>query len=292
MNPDPVLVRAQLDRILASPEFSSAGRHSRLLRYLVERTLAGDGEQLKEYVLGTEVFDRADSYDPRLDSIVRVEARRLRTRLDDYYRGHGANDQLIIAVPTGSYLPVFSERSAPIPAAEVAVPRSRPYGPATFVAAITVAAVLIATALAIYSNRTPAQASTESSIAVLPFEHFSTREEDAKLVAQMTHLVTAELARLGRLSVASTTSATRYSSGTASVPAIATALDVDYLLEASVVITGQQLHLVVRLVDGRRDRKMWVSEYDARSADLSSAARQIAVATADAVQRTVQNAPR
>ena len=77
-------VRAELDRIFASKGFGGAGRLSRLLRYVVDRTLAGESDQLKEYVVGVEVFDRDASYDPRLDSIVRVEAGRLRSRLDEF----------------------------------------------------------------------------------------------------------------------------------------------------------------------------------------------------------------
>jgi TolB-like protein len=287
MSIHPDSVRAALERILASPEFATAGRHSRLLRYLVERTLAGEGDQLKEYVLGTEVFDRADSYDPRLDSIVRVEARRLRARLEDYYRAGGSADQLIISIPTGTYVPVFTTRSdtaAVVPPGTNGDRRSRT---ALVVIAVTAAIVVISTALTLYVNR-PAQASSEPGIAVLPFEHFSTREEDARLVAQITDMVTAELAKIDRISVASRTSAARYAAGGDAVPAIAEALDVDFLLEASVVVTGQNLHLVVRLVNARSDRKVWVSEYDARATEIGDAARRIAANTAEAIQRTVQ----
>src|SRR5829696_5413812 len=83
-------VRAELDRILASKGFASAGRLSKLLRYVVDKTLAGETDQLKEYAVGVEVFERDGNYDPRLDSIVRVEAGRLRSRLDEYYNGEGA----------------------------------------------------------------------------------------------------------------------------------------------------------------------------------------------------------
>ena len=72
-------VRAELDRILASKGFATAGRLSKLLRYVVDKTLAGETDQLKEYSVGIEVFERDEKYDPRLDSIVRVEAGRLRT---------------------------------------------------------------------------------------------------------------------------------------------------------------------------------------------------------------------
>ncbi|HEY3516370.1 MAG TPA: adenylate cyclase, partial [Gammaproteobacteria bacterium] len=81
MSPTGDDVRRQLDRLLASAGFANAGRMSRFLKFVVEKTLAGEGERLKEYVIGVEVFDRDASYDPRLDSIVRVEAARLRAKL-------------------------------------------------------------------------------------------------------------------------------------------------------------------------------------------------------------------
>ena len=75
-------IEDHLQRILASKEFASSARMSRFLRFAVERVMCGQSEQLKEYVLGVEVFDRKPSYDPRVDPIVRVEARRLRSKLE------------------------------------------------------------------------------------------------------------------------------------------------------------------------------------------------------------------
>ena len=95
-----------------SQTFAGSDRMSRLLRYLVDRTLAGEADQLKEYVLGVEVFDRDQRYDPRLDSIVRVEVRRLRSKIDEYYAGPGTADSVSIAIPKGSYVPVFDARPA------------------------------------------------------------------------------------------------------------------------------------------------------------------------------------
>ena len=103
-------VRAELDRVLASRGFSAAGRMSKLLRYCVEKTLAGETDQLKEYSVGVEVFDRDDKYDPRLDSIVRVEAGRLRSRLDEYYNGEGAASPIRISLPKGGYSAQFEPR--------------------------------------------------------------------------------------------------------------------------------------------------------------------------------------
>ena len=75
--PSAAAVRAELHRLLASPEFSKAKRAARFLQFLVERTIEGQGETLKEYVIALEVFDRDQTFDPRIDSLVRVEAARL-----------------------------------------------------------------------------------------------------------------------------------------------------------------------------------------------------------------------
>lgn len=93
----------QLERIVTSSAFSGAPRLSSLLRYIVSETLAGRGDQLKEYRLAIEALGRAVSFDPRLDSIVRVEASKLRSRLAAYYKEAGANDPVLIELPRGSY---------------------------------------------------------------------------------------------------------------------------------------------------------------------------------------------
>ena len=85
----------------------------RFLRFTVERTLAGQADQLKEYLIGVEVFDRKPSYDPRVDPIVRVEARRLRAKLKAYYDGDGSADAVLIEFVSGGYAPRLALREAP-----------------------------------------------------------------------------------------------------------------------------------------------------------------------------------
>jgi TolB-like protein len=285
-------VREQLERVLASDLFSGARRHSRLLRYLVERTLAGQSDQLKEYVLGTEVFDRSDSYDPRIDSIVRVEARRLRSRLEDYYSGAGAGDPIVITVPRGSYIPTFTAAAAAaaVTAPTVAAPAGtasaatspvpRQARPVRSVVALGVTAAAVAGlvgTLVLNPGRSPAaEASAKPSIAVLPFEHYSTREEDARFAAYLTDSVTTSLARLGTLSVASRTSASQYTGDARSVTEIAKALNVQLVMESTVTLTGDEIELVLRLVDGTRDRKVWVGKYTTTRRELPAITRTIA----------------
>ena len=94
-------IAAQLGRILASREFARAERMSRFLRYTVELALSGQADEIKEYRVGVDVFDRKHDYDPRVDPIVRVEARRLRDKLGAYYENNGRDSQ---TVNTGWYL--------------------------------------------------------------------------------------------------------------------------------------------------------------------------------------------
>ena len=300
-NPSAEVVREQLERILSSEAFAGAGRHSRVLRYVVERTLAGDGDQLKEYVLGTEVFDRPDSYDPRIDSIVRVEVRRLRSRLEDYYRGPGADDPVVITVPRGAYVPVFGEREtiaspAVLSAAVLdrAVPpagdsdqvpaRDRRPTPFGLIAAMVVVSIgLIVSTLALNSSRmTSAQAATGPSLAVLPFEPYSTAAQDVLLAAQITDAVTTELARLKTVSVVSRASASQYGGGEQPMSDIVRALNVRFVMEASAVRSGNEVQVSARLVDGSTDRKIWVGQYSFASQAIPAAARQLAVEAADA----------
>jgi eukaryotic-like serine/threonine-protein kinase len=103
-------VRAQLDKILASRPFSGADRAIGFLRFVVDKTLSGEADQLKEYVLAVEVLGRKPSFDPRTDPIVRVEAGRLRGRLEEYYQTEGSSDSLLITLPKGGYVPVFERR--------------------------------------------------------------------------------------------------------------------------------------------------------------------------------------
>jgi serine/threonine-protein kinase len=119
--PDQEEVRAHLARILENSGFVKADRLCRFLRFTVEAKLNGEGDQIKEYVLGREVFDRNGDYDPRTDSIVRVEARRLRTRLEEYYSGTGQTETVRIEFPKGSYIPVIHPAEAG--AAEAGQPR-------------------------------------------------------------------------------------------------------------------------------------------------------------------------
>jgi hypothetical protein len=103
-------IREELSRILESSLFAQSERLGRFLRFTVDTTLAGEADTLKEYLIGTEVYDRTPPYHPSADSIVRGEARRLRNKLKEYYDSVGKDDPVDIYYRPGSYVPAFRPR--------------------------------------------------------------------------------------------------------------------------------------------------------------------------------------
>jgi len=275
-------VRAELDRVLASKGFQNAGRLSRLLRHVTEKTLAGETDQLKEYAVGIDVFDRNPSYDPRLDSIVRVEAGRLRSRLDEYYANGAAAGDIRIDLPRGGYVAQFTRRS-PASTAEpliVSVESQAP-GPGRRLFIVLTGAVLIVAALAIWLSWRSRPASP--AVAVLAFSEHSGNAQLTGTAAALTDDVTSELARLGRVGVVSHTSAMQFTGVRKPLREIAAALHAAFVVEGTIETEPAGLKVVVRIVDAATDRKIWVRDYHGRMEALHELSRDIADGIATAV---------
>ncbi len=125
--PELAAVRRELECLLASPALRNSDQLRQFLRYIVERTLAGEGDLLKEYRLGVEVFDRDSSFDPKIDPVVRMAARRLRAKLKEHYENGGLLAAVRIEVPKGGYAVSFVQAPAPERTAvqTVVLPRGR-----------------------------------------------------------------------------------------------------------------------------------------------------------------------
>lgn len=302
-SPTPDEVRAQLDRLLASETFATASRLRRFLRHVVERSLAGEADKLKEYAIGVDVFDRDPDYDPRIDSIVRVEAGRLRAKLDEHDNGPGAADPVRIRMPRGGYAPIFERRqrdavatadpiAAPTAAAPDAAPVTADRRPALAVTALVVCA-LVGSAAA-WWTRAGERASggvRPLTIAVLPFASFSTDPADRLLAARLTDGVTSELTRLGTLGVVSRTTARQLADERRGIRDIARTLNVDFVVEASVETDGDQVHVDARVVDAAVDLKSGGRRIDGRRDDLAALQRDVAAAIT-AAARARSSAPR
>jgi TolB-like protein len=135
----------------------------RFVRFAAKHTLSGGADRLKEYLVGVEVFDRGAAYDPRIDPIVRVEARRLRAKLRAYYASAGRDDQLRIEFPKGSYSPVFRFRRSP---------------------------------------RITVNPASDAAIAVLPFENFTNSAPNESFSEGLTEELIHHLAQVSGLQVA------------------------------------------------------------------------------------------
>jgi serine/threonine-protein kinase len=270
-------VVAELDRILASPAFANSERLSRFLKFVVGEALAGRREQIKEYAVGVEVFDRGTAFDPRTDPVVRTEARRLRSKLREYYETDDTRDGVKIDLPKGSYCPVFSGREAVEPVHVPSAPKRRRVGLALI--AISFALGLCLVYFAWRQTRRDVVVG-RASIAVLPLENLSADPHQEYFADGMTEALITELAKLGTLRVISTTSAMQYKRKKGPLPKIAAELSVNYIVEGSVTKAGNRVRVRAQLIEAPADHHRWADDFDGDLGDIlrlqSDVARAIA----------------
>jgi hypothetical protein len=148
---DPSAARAQIERLTASKTFEASDVHRRLLHYLAEKSLAGEADRLKEYTIGLEAFGKPDSYEPKQDSIVRLQIGRLRQKLAVYYQTEGAADPVLVSLPKGAFKLNF-DPAAEHHAAIVEIPRDWTRWLAAGLAIVTLWAA-VATVLFVKAHR-------------------------------------------------------------------------------------------------------------------------------------------
>src|SRR5262249_39738737 len=154
-----------------------------LLRYLVDRTLIGEGPQINEYAIGLDVFEKPPSFDPRVDSTIRAEISRLRQKLKEYYLNRGRGDTIVIEFPQRSYVPSFTFpfTSPAISSGEtVAGPAPKSLFWFRFGAWAAVGAALLVGTVAWRVQKKPA-GETIHSLVVLPFQNLSASPQDEYL---------------------------------------------------------------------------------------------------------------
>ncbi len=230
---EPGVVRQQLDRILASSQFSETTRLQRFLTHLVDQSLAGNEEALKGYSIGLDVFDKPDDFDPAIDTIVRVQAGKLRSRLDLYYATDGAEDPLRILVPKGSYVPVFQVAFDP------------------------------ETAPAVHPGEVRQNTAVERySIAVMPFDNLSGSPDQEYLADGFTEEILNALSRFREFRVAARHSTFRYKDKKGDAREIGAELGVRYILEGSVRRWRDQVRVTSQLIDTKSGAHMLSETFD------------------------------
>jgi TolB-like protein len=250
--------REELERVLSSGCFARSGGLSRLLRFLVERQLEGRGSELKESLIGVEVYGRNPDYDPKLDSTVRSEVARLRARLSKYYSTEGNQDPAVIELPKGCYVPFFRQSDVN---PKVKESGARRLWLAACLAGFGVAATVIAGSWLLYRNRT-------IPIAVLPLVSFSKDGANDYLADGLTSEIISELSIIEGLTVRSQTSSFAFKSKSGSAQDAGKQLAADYIIEGSLVRGGSQLRIDLRLVRTRDDVSIWSEKFLRESTDV------------------------
>ena len=292
-------VKTQLDKILASRGFVQTERLGQFLRYVVDETLAGRDDRLKEYSIAIEVFDRDDTFDPQTSSVVRVEASRLRTKLDEYYRGTGRDDPMVIELPRGRYVPVFRKNSNQDPPAEIR-PRTFPkiislIKETRFRAVVAISVLLligIATGVWIWASDRAAQSpagESQASVAILPIRNLTGDPSQEFLSDGMTDAIINLLAKSRGLRVASLTSSMNYKHQTRSVSEMAKNLNVGHLVEGSVVRSENRIRISAKLIEAKSNRLLWSETFERTMSDVLSLHDDVAARITDSLTQRLKS---
>lgn len=274
-------VEAALKRILCSAALQHSPQLQRFLQFIVDETLSGHGNRLKEYVVGTEVFGRPTGYDPRIDSLVRVEAKRLREALESYYADEGKGELVRIDLIKGSYIPSF--RNCEVLEAENALnpPPRRPVVMWSLVFA-SVGAILTIALLLVAHYRQNAAIPAIRTVAVLPFENLSDDPENEFLCFGLVDEITTNLAKTEHLRVIARTSSSQFSRKD-DIATIASRLRADAVLEGSISRSGDHIRITAQLINSSDSLHIWAQSYDRQAADPLQIQNEVSRAVANGV---------
>lgn len=261
-------IRRELERVLSSSGFSRNVRLSQFLRFLVDRHLEGRDSELKESVIALEVFGRKAGYDPKLDGIVRTEAVRLRARLEKYYQAGGSQDPLIIELPKGGYRPVVRDRVTVADETDTAAVPPAMKARASWIwwiaGAFTVL-VLVAIGMTWWWTHPSRESFT---IAVLPLENVGGDPANDYFADGLTDEIIRNLSVIDGLTVPSRTSSFALKGKGLNAGEAGRQLGADYLVEGSVLHSGDQLRVTVALVRARDEFRLWSDRFDRRLTDV------------------------
>ena len=286
-------VRAQLQKVLSSETFARAERLSRFLRFAVEQVLEGQGDKLKEYVVGVEVFQRQQDFDPRIDAVVRVEARRLRSHLKKYYETEGRNDPVWIDFPKGAYVPVFEARR---PAADSWAwwrawnrlpPGSQPIAVLLALLLLVAGGWLAVTPWrARWTSRArPADTGPPlSSILILPFSDLSPQHDQDYFCDGITDELISALTKVEGLRVLSQASAFQFKDKADDLSRIGQQLHVGTVLRGSVRREDSRLRVTAQLIRASDGAYLWSETFERAMKDLFAIQDEISRAVVQRLQ--------
>jgi TolB-like protein len=266
--PSPAAVREELRRVLASEGLRQSKRMADLLRFVVSETLAGRADRLKEYLIASEVFGRDESFDPRTNALVRVEASRLRHRLREYFLGPGRDDPLHIDLPAGTYVPRFRTATGGVGMQAVGA----------FIAVPQREALL-----------TPSE---RPSIAVLPFQFLGNDQRQRFIADGVAQELIAALSRIHWLRVIARNSTLAFTGTAAEMKQVGRETRARYLLGGSARLAGTHIRVFAELVDAITGNVLWAHRYARELGDVLDREEEVGQTIAAAVEREVTAAER
>ncbi|MEJ1237334.1 hypothetical protein WBG78_04335 [Chryseolinea sp. T2] len=225
-------IKAQLERILNFPVFTNSPILSAFLRFIVERSLAGETHVLKEYTIGVNILSKRDGYNPQTDATVRIHAGRLRRALATYYSGPGRNDTINISAPKGSYIPKF-QLHVPTPQQEETSVQIMP------------------------------------RLAVLPFH---TGEENTlmSLADGLCDQICTELGNFTELAVVSYYASRKALLQNDDLVKTALLLDAGYLLTGSIQAIDDTVRIRAQLIQAQNQQQLWTVSYEKERSALNT----------------------
>jgi TolB-like protein len=230
-------IREQLNRILCSAPFKSSRVLSDFLRFVADFTLAGKEREIKEYSIGIRVLSREKDFNPQLDSVVRIHAGRLRRALKEYYYEYGKKDSILIDIPKGGYIPIFSQQNNETDSVyKVELSEDK---------------------LSISPLKTD-----KPVIAVMPFRNISDSSSRDFFADGLGEQLSTELTWFHDLTIISYYS-TRHASGlTGDIKEVAKLLGAQYLITGSIQTDEKHLRVRIQLVDGINTEQLWAQSFE------------------------------
>lgn len=252
---DKQIILAQLEKILGSNDFSASDRFRHFLRFVVEETLAGRKNELKAYTIATSVFGRDKNFDPLLDPVVRVEAAKLRSKLEQFYlrRTGSGKDRIKIEIPKGTYVPTFSliegdatpdpeanntssnEKNTPKDAAPEQTVKQEEAG---------------------YSS------TKRASIAILPFSNISSSKEINHLLSGMAEELAIALTKFEDIMVISAHAMNIETSAVNDPGTISASLGARFILYGSAQLDNSIIRVRIKLADTATHKTLWAEKFD------------------------------
>lgn len=222
-------IAEQLNRILSVPTFHNSRVLSDFLRFIVDNTLAGKEQEIKEYTIGVRVLSRHVDFNPQLDAIVRTHAGRLRRALKEYYYELGKDDPIVIEIPKGSYIPLF-----------------QPVGSIEHTG----------------KNVKKDLPSNNPTIAVLPFRNISKDSSRDFFADGVAEQLSSELTWFNELTVISFYSSRHAAGLTTDIRETGVLLGARYLLTGSIQNDDEHLRIQVQLIVGETSEQLWSISFE------------------------------